>query len=55
MTYGANGVHKELLKALEDYIKTQYFGKSPLLFEAIQDKLHEEGQLYQIWHGCAGG
>lgn len=47
MTYGANGVHKELLKALKDYIKTQYFGKSPLLFEAIQDKLHEEGQLYQ--------
>ena len=39
MTTGANGVHIQLRNALENYIKSQYFGKSPILLSAIQDKL----------------
>ena len=29
MPNGANSVHKQLRTELEDYIKSQYFGKSP--------------------------
>lgn len=47
MANGANGVHIQLRKALENYIKSQYFGKSPVLLSAIQDKLNQEGVLYQ--------
>ena len=47
MTNGANGVHLQLRKALENYIKSQYFGKSPILLSAIQGKLDQEGVLYQ--------
>lgn len=47
MTNGANGVHIQLREALENYIKSQYFGKSPILLSAIQDKLDKEGVLYQ--------
>lgn len=47
MTNGANEVHIQLRKALEDYIKSQYFGKSPILLAAIQNKLDREGVLYQ--------
>lgn len=44
---GANAVHKKLRTELENYIKTQYFGKSPILLEALKDKLDEPGILYQ--------
>lgn len=47
MTNGANGVHLQLREALENYIKSQYFGKSPVLLSATQDKLNQEGVLYQ--------
>lgn len=47
MANGANGVHVQLREALENYIKSQYFGKSPILLSAIQDKLDKEGVLYQ--------
>ena len=47
MTNGANGVHLQLREALENYIKSQYFGKSPLLLSAIQGKLDREGVLYK--------
>ncbi len=47
MTNGANGVHLQLREALENYIKSQYFGKSPILLSAIQGKLNREGVLYQ--------
>ncbi len=47
MTTGASGVHLQLREALENYIKSQYFGKSPVLLSAVQDKLSEEGVLYQ--------
>ena len=30
MANGANGVHLQLREALENYIKSQYFGKSPI-------------------------
>ena len=35
MANGANGVHLQLREALEDYIKSQYFGKSPILLSAV--------------------
>ena len=47
MATGANGVHLQLREALENYIKSQYFGKSPILLSAMQDKLNQEGVLYQ--------
>lgn len=47
MGNGAETVHRELREALADYIKSQYFGKSPLLLTALQKKLSEEGVLYK--------
>ena len=47
MSNGANSVHLELREALENYIKSQYFGKSPILLSAMQGKLDLEGVLYQ--------
>ena len=47
MANGANAVHMELRQALENYIKSQYFGKSPILLSAIRGKLDQEGVLYQ--------
>lgn len=47
MANGANGVHLQLREALENYIKSQYFGKSPILLSALQGKLDREGVLYQ--------
>lgn len=47
MGQGAYSVHKEIRKELENYIKTQYFGKSPLLFSALRDELTKEGVLYR--------
>ena len=39
MSNGANSVHIQLRTELEDYIKSQYFGKSPLLLSAINPVL----------------
>ena len=47
MANGANSIHLQLRTELEDYIKSQYFGKSPLLLEAIGEILDKEGLLYQ--------
>ncbi|PNC30832.1 hypothetical protein CXU17_04635 [Akkermansia muciniphila] len=47
MPNGANFVHKQLRTELEDYIKSQYFGKSPLLLSALSGHLDDEGILYQ--------
>ena len=47
MSNGANGVHLQLREALENYIESQYFGKSPILLSAAQNKLNQEGILYQ--------
>ena len=47
MSNGANYVHKHLCTELEDYIKSQYFGKSPLLLTAINSQIDKEGVLYQ--------
>lgn len=47
MLNGANFVHKQLRAELEDYIKSQYFGKSPLLLSALNDHIDDEGLLYQ--------
>ena len=47
MSNGANYVHKQLCKELENYIKSQYFGKTPLLLSAVSEKINKEGVLYQ--------
>ncbi|MBD5083983.1 MAG: DEAD/DEAH box helicase [Clostridiales bacterium] len=47
MSNGANSIHRQLRSELEDYIKAQYFGKSPLLLSAVGDRLDQEGLLYQ--------
>lgn len=47
MSNGANSIHKQLRSELENYIKAQYFGKSPLLLSAVGSRLDEEGLLYQ--------
>lgn len=47
MAKGAYEVHGYLKSELENYIKSQFFGKSPLLLSAVSSRLHEEGVLYQ--------
>lgn len=47
MSNGAGSVHIKLRSELENYIKSQYFGKSPLLLSAIGPRIDEEGLLYQ--------
>ncbi|SDY47013.1 Helicase conserved C-terminal domain-containing protein [Ruminococcaceae bacterium YAD3003] len=47
MSNGAYSVHKQLRTELEDYIKTQYFGKTPILLEAINKQIDNEGLLYR--------
>ena len=47
MPNGANSVHKELRTELENYIKSQYFAKTPILLSAVSDQLDNEGILYQ--------
>lgn len=47
MIRGAHYVHKRLREELEDYIKSQYFGKSPILLKAIGDRLKEKDLLYK--------
>ncbi len=50
MIHGAYGVHRYLRMALESYIKSQYFGKSPILLSATEKKLDQEGVLYRNPH-----
>ena len=47
MINGANSFHLRLREELENYIKSQYLGKSPLLLSALSQKLSEKGELYQ--------
>lgn len=47
MPNGANSVHKQLRTELENYIKSQYFGKSPILLSALNNQMDDEGVLYQ--------
>ena len=42
MSNGANSVHKQLRTELEDYIKSQYFGKSPILLSDVSTQLNDE-------------
>lgn len=46
MQNGANSVHKLLRTELEDYIKSQYFGKSPLLRTPLS-KITSTGEIEQ--------
>lgn len=47
MPNGANSAHKQLRTELENYIKSQYFGKSPILLSALNNHIDDEGLLYQ--------
>ena len=47
MVHGANAVHQILRSKLEDYIISQYFGKSQVLQQAVQPIIQEEGVLYR--------
>ena len=47
MYYDANTIQKTLLTELTNYLKTQYFGKSPLLLSALSERLQEENLLYK--------
>ena len=47
MSNGAGSVHLKLRSELENYIKSQYFGKSPLLLSVLENRLDAEGLLYQ--------
>ena len=47
MATGANSVHIQLREALSNYIKSQYFGKTPILLSAMEGQLDQEGVLYQ--------
>ncbi|MCI8716594.1 MAG: DEAD/DEAH box helicase [Lachnospiraceae bacterium] len=47
MSNGAASVHKKLRSELENYIKSQYFGKSPILLSAINEHIGDEGVLYR--------
>ena len=47
MTYGADNVQRELRHELERYITTQYLSKTPVLVEALKDRLDDEGILYR--------
>lgn len=47
MPQGANYVHKQLRIELENYIKSQYFGKSPILLSVLSNHIDDEGLLYQ--------
>ena len=47
MSNGAISVHKAIRTELENYIQSQYFGKSMLLLNAVQPELDKEGLLYK--------
>lgn len=47
MSNGAHSIQQQLRLNLEDYIKSQYFGKNALLRSAVEPHLDEEGLLYQ--------
>ena len=44
---GAYAVHKKLRNELEEYIKSQYFGKTPILLNEVGSQIDKEGILYQ--------
>ncbi len=47
MEHGAEGVYHIICKSLEDYLKTQYFGKIPFLADAVSGELRKEGNIRQ--------
>ena len=46
MNYGADEVQKRLRHELENYLIAQYFAKTPVLLQAIKDRLDQKGILY---------
>ena len=47
MSNGAYEVHNELKNNLVNYMKSAYFGKSPILLNALENRLDKEGVLYK--------
>ena len=44
---GASAVHRLMREELQNYIGSQYFGKTPLLFDAVKGELRNEGVLFR--------
>lgn len=44
---GASAVHRLMREELQNYIGSQYFGKTSLLFDAVKDELRNEGVLFR--------
>ena len=40
---GAYAVHKKIRNELEEYIKSQYFGKTPILLNEVGSQIDKEG------------
>lgn len=47
MAKGAYAVHAALLGRLQDYLKSQYLGKSPTLLRGLKGKLDARGGIFQ--------
>lgn len=47
MSNGAYEVHKKLKNDLINYVKSAYFGKSPILMKALENRLDQENILYK--------
>lgn len=47
MPNGASSIHKQLRTELENYIKSQLFGKSPVLLSSLNAHIDDEGLLYR--------
>ena len=48
MSYEVDSIHKILCAELENYIKAQYFGKSPLLLDALSERLNRDGVICRV-------
>lgn len=46
MEKGAAAIHRHLISELQRYVQTQYFGRTPILFDALAETLEQEGVLY---------
>lgn len=47
MSKGAHAVHAALLERLQDYLNSQYFGRSQVLLRGLKEKLDSRGGIFQ--------
>ena len=48
MAKGAHAVHAALLERLQDYLVSQYLGRSTVLLRSLKDKLGSRGGIFQV-------